>query len=98
MDWPNGERRYPIPPGLFRWVHGPFWRADGKSIMIHAGTVGEGGCSLWILRLGDGSVEPDAHTHAPSGTLWTSPHVAGLGSTLSGFDNSFGSNARRRSP
>jgi len=56
MTWPDGEASFPAGPGVFKWIHGPFWLADSKSILIHAGTT-KIKSSLWILDLGDKHTE-----------------------------------------
>ena len=35
MDWPNGPTQFPVPPGHFKWIHGPFWLPDGNSLIFH---------------------------------------------------------------
>lgn len=57
MAWPDGELRLPVRPGSFKWIHGPFWLADGKSLLIHGVTAQEENCALWVLDVDDGSVQ-----------------------------------------
>ena len=57
MDWPNGQVRFPVAAGAFKWIHGPFWLADGKSILIHGVAAEDEHAALWVLHLDDGSLE-----------------------------------------
>ena len=37
LDWPaNGPMRFPVPPGIFERTHGPFWLADGRTLLTHS--------------------------------------------------------------
>jgi len=53
MNWPAGPAEFPIPRGLFRLVHGPFWLPDGQRLLFHGESVKDGLCALWILDLAD---------------------------------------------
>jgi len=55
MDWPDGEACFPIPPGLFEWVHGPYWLPDGASLLLHA--HGQGRTGIWRCYLTKRKVE-----------------------------------------
>ena len=57
MNWPGGETIFPVRPGTFQWIHGPFWCADGKSILIHGPAANEKMYALWILNLSDGHID-----------------------------------------
>jgi Tol biopolymer transport system component len=54
MSWPDGAVSYPVRKGAFKWIHGPFWCADGQSLLIHAVAAGENRYALWLLSLSDG--------------------------------------------
>jgi len=54
-DWASGEESFPISASSFKWVHGPSWLADGRSILVHAWSRGEGRSALWIADLRTGS-------------------------------------------
>lgn len=58
MTWPGGDVHWPVPPGLFRWIHGAFWLPDGDTILFHAAPVAAKTCGLWTLRLSDSRIEP----------------------------------------
>jgi hypothetical protein len=57
MGWPDGEPDFPLPPGRFTWAHGPFWLADGESLLFHGVPVGESHCAIWVLHLHDRLIE-----------------------------------------
>ena len=57
MGWPDGDASFPLPPGTFKWAHGPFWLADGKSLLLHGVAATGGECALWLLDLQDKRVE-----------------------------------------
>ena len=51
MRWPHGEPSFPVPPGTFKWVHGPFWLTDGKSLLLHGQAAEDENCALWVHEL-----------------------------------------------
>ena len=58
MNWPNGSLSFPVPRSVFEWVHGPFWLADGQTLIIHAYPLGKPlHCGLWRFRLPDQHLE-----------------------------------------
>ena len=57
LDWPGGEVRFPVRGGSFKYIHGPFWLADGKSLLIHGVAADDDHSALWVLHLDDGSLE-----------------------------------------
>jgi tricorn protease-like protein len=56
MKWPCGPVEWPVPPGRFRWIHGPFWLKNRRSILFHGCPSKEQGCTLWALCLDSGSI------------------------------------------
>ena len=58
MNWPDGLVHFPVPRGHFEWVHGPFWLADGQTLLIHAYPLGKPlHCGIWRFRLPDQHLE-----------------------------------------
>lgn len=57
MDWASGKTEFPMPAGAFRWVHGPFWLADGGSLLLHGLRENEATSSVWKFRLNDQHLE-----------------------------------------
>ena len=59
MDWPNGPRRFPVPPGHFKWIHGPFWLPDGDTLLLHVIALDPAKRSgLWQFALSTRRLEP----------------------------------------
>ena len=57
-NWPDGPLQFPVPPRHFEWVHGPFWLADGQTLLIHAYPLGKPmHCGIWRFRLSDQHLE-----------------------------------------
>ena len=70
--WPDGPDAFPIKETLFKWVHGPFWLSDGASILVHAWSLEEDKCALWIVNLQTQSVDKlivPGFAHYGHGTL-----------------------------
>ncbi len=57
MQWPGGATSFPVRQGSFRWIHGPFWCADGRTILIHGHAAGDKTYALWLLELASRQVE-----------------------------------------
>ena len=55
MDWATGKTQFPICAGNFAWVHGPFWLADGQTLLVHAGLDNKTG--IWRFHLPDQHLE-----------------------------------------
>lgn len=69
MNWPDGALSFPVPRGVFEWVHGPYWLADGQTLLIHAYPVGKPPhCGIWRFSLPDQKLEriilPDVGDYA----------------------------------
>ena len=59
MDWPNGQRQFPVPPGHFKWIHGPFWLPDGDTLIFHAISIDRTKNSgLWQFNLTSKELAP----------------------------------------
>lgn len=58
LSWPEAE---PIDRKLshpFVWVHGPFWSADGRTVLVHGMVRKNGRQGLWTIDIKNGTVRP----------------------------------------
>ena len=53
--WPDGEVEFPLSPEAFKWVHGPQWLPDGRTILVHAWLHGQDRNFLFAVDLQTGS-------------------------------------------
>jgi len=51
MNWEDREISHPLPADAFKWVHGPFWLGDGRSILLHGIGKAERKAALWRVDL-----------------------------------------------
>ena len=56
MDWTTKAKRFPVPEGYFNWIHGPFWLADAKTLMIHGSAANGDPISLYLFHLDDRTI------------------------------------------
>lgn len=55
--WPEGDPRVIGDERCMSWVHGPFWSADGKTILVHGVSPETEACRLWLVDVETGEVE-----------------------------------------
>ena len=53
--WPDGDPQPFQPARGFAWLHGPFWSADGKTLLVHGARPGDQGPRLWLINLESGA-------------------------------------------
>jgi len=56
LELGTGEVYWPVPQGLFKWIHGAFWLPDGDTILFHAKPV-NGPVALWTFRMSSGRID-----------------------------------------
>ena len=56
--WPSGEAVPYRQRRPFIWAHGPFWAADGQTMLIHGRVEGTPEPALWAVDLESGAAEP----------------------------------------
>ncbi|MBL7189217.1 MAG: PD40 domain-containing protein [Phycisphaerae bacterium] len=57
MRWPDGEPTFPVQLKPGEWLHGPFWTADGRRVLVHGYLMGVSLTRLYLVDVGSGQVE-----------------------------------------
>jgi hypothetical protein len=57
MKWPYGEPTSPVRLKQGEWLHGPFWTADGRHVLVHGYLMGVSLTRLYLVDVGSGQVE-----------------------------------------
>jgi hypothetical protein len=57
MKWPDGEPtlRVQLKPG--EWLHGPFWIADGRHVLVHGYLMGVAVTRLYLVDVNSGQAQ-----------------------------------------
>ncbi|MEQ9639014.1 MAG: hypothetical protein RIM84_03245 [Alphaproteobacteria bacterium] len=58
LSWPAATPLAVKVNATFDWVHGPYWAADGRALLVHARKAGAPRPALWLIDTADGGVEP----------------------------------------
>ncbi len=58
LRWPDGAPRFPVALKPGEWIHGPYWRADGRSVLVHGYLMGSQVTNLYQVELTTGTVTP----------------------------------------
>jgi Tol biopolymer transport system component len=58
MTWPDGKPRQPVALREKEWIHGPFWAADGRHVLIHGRLAGVDPTRLYKVNVVTGEMTP----------------------------------------